>query len=366
MPPARKKGKGVISSAVKTAVPLWMGLGPAAVAAPPVAAAVGAARVARRVGKKLIGRGAWDKVKTGLKWTGLATAALAAPILLGERKREYRLGPNGFYTHDYYGSSPEAYEGWKELGKLANRPKTSSLNPMYDRYIGGKGLWDKVKKVGKVVLPAAAVAGMTYLGAKDGKQAWDNRKKVHAVRKKNFDNGNISILGVPLEYHQPEATKSIFDTHREQEAFGQRRQRGGALPAFLLPAVSYLAPAATAYAKGLLVSAIMHALHTAMNLVNYEPGEWMAYLKYQLRQLFTTRFLIDGPLQQFIGQKVQQMVYGLPPNVKELAAQAVKEELAVAAAATKARRAARFSKLEPGQVPGLNGPVPFVSASAHA
>jgi hypothetical protein len=275
--------------------------------------------------------------------------------LLGERKREYRLGPNGFYTHDYYGSSPEAYEGWKELGKLANRPKTSSLNPMYDRYIGGKGLWDKVKKVGKVALPAAAVAGMTYLGAKDGKQAWDNRKKVHAVRKKNFDNGNISIYDI---------ADFVGDGLRKRG--GQRRQRGGALPAFLLPAVSYLAPAATAYAKGLLVSAIMHALQTAMNLTNYEPGEWMAYLKYQLRQLFTTRFLIDGPLQQFIGQKVQQMVYGLPPNVKELAAQTVREELAAAAAATKARRAARFSKLEPGQVPGLNGPVPFVSASAHA
>lgn len=329
----------MISSAVKTAVPLWMGLGPAAVAGPPVAAAVGAARVARRVGKKLIGRGVWDKVKTGLKIAG----TVAEHVLLPPKKTRFILGPDGFEVEEKYNWNDAGWKARQERG-MRQRMRENERKWYAEDKMSGNGFWDKAKKVAKVALPAAALAGMTYLGAKEGKHAWDTRKAVHAMRKRNFDNGNISIHDV---------ADFVGDGLRKRG--GQRRQRGGALPAFLLPAVSYLAPAATAYAKSLALSAILHAIQTTMNLTNYEPGEWVAYLRYQLRQLFTTKFLIDGPMQQFLMQKAQQAVYGLPQDVKELAVQAVRQELAAAA-----------NKQNANMAPGLNGPVPFVSASAHA
>jgi hypothetical protein len=305
---------------------------------------------AQKKGKHLMGRGAWDKVKTGLKIAG----TVAEHVLLPPKKTRFYLGPNGLETEEKYDWNDAGWKARQERG-MRQRMRENERKWYGSSNMSGNGFWDKVKKVAKVALPAVGTAAV--LAGAHGAYQKANAKPPEWAGHSLWSNVNASWS----------PARSLIRDHGGdglKKRGGQRRQKGGALPAFLLPAVSYLAPAATAYAKGLLVSAIMHAIQTTMNLSNFEPGEWMAYLKYQLRQLFTTKFLIDGPLQQYIGQKVQQMVYGLPPDLRAIAAQTVKEELAAAAAATKARRAARFSKLEPGQVPGLNGPVNFVPAAA--
>jgi hypothetical protein len=318
MPPARKKGRGVISSAVKTAVPLWMGLGPAAVAGTPVAAAVGAARVARRVGKKLIGRGVWDKVKTGLKIAG----TVAGHVLLPPKKTRYYFGPDGLEEEESYDWNDAGWKARQERS-MRQRMRENERKWYAEDKMSGSGFWDKAKKVAKVALPAAAVAGMTYLGAKEGKHAWDTRKAVHAMRKRNFDNGNISIHDV---------ADFVGDGLRKRG--GSRRQRGGALPAFLLPAVPYFTAAAGKVAAGaawtwatykftMKVNAILYALQSLVGMLDYDKSDWLPYLKMRLKQMFTTHFFIDRPLEAIMHQVAQRAAAGAPPGKQKQVEKAI-------------------------------------------
>lgn len=338
----------MISSAVKTAVPLWMGLGPAAVAGPPVAAAVGAARVARRVGKKLIGRGVWDKVKTGLKIAG----TVAEHVLLPPKKTRFILGPDGFEVEEKYNWNDAGWKARQERG-MRQRMRENERRWYAEDKMSGSGFWDKAKKVAKVALPAVGTAAL--LAGAHGAYQKANAKPPEWAGHSLWSNVNASWS----------PARSLIRDHGGggvRKRGGQRRQKGGALPAFLLPAVPYFTAAAGKVAAGaawtwatykftMKVNAILYALQSLVGMLDYDKSDWLPYLKMRLKEMFTTHFFIDRPLEAIMHQVAQRAAAGAPPGKQKQVEKAITDSA---------------KKVEQNMVPGLNGPVPFVSASAHA